>query len=106
MYVVGICKSYTMRVPLQILPLLAADFDGDVLNILYMINQQFINEVMKVFNPRNAMYINRNDGTLNMDVLHNKDTLINVNSLVYLARPNYTEDNLARIERIKQAGAA
>ena len=27
MYVVDICRSYTMRVPLQILPMLAADFD-------------------------------------------------------------------------------
>lgn len=74
---------------------------GDVLNILRMINKQFIEETNRVFNPRNAFYINRNDGKLNMDVIHTKDTLININSLVQLARPNYTEQQLQQIEYLK-----
>ena len=78
-------------------------FDGDVLNILYMVNQAFIEETNKVFNPRNAMYICRNDGKLNADVIHNKDTLINLNTMLQLARGNYSKSQLEQIMRLQQA---
>lgn len=101
MFVVDMCDSYTMKLPLQILPLLAADFDGDVLNLLYIINKSFFEEANLVFNPRNAMYISKNDGKLATEVLHNKDTLINANSLLQIARPNYSEEQLYRISLAK-----
>ena len=47
------------------------------------------------------MYVSRNDGKFNNDVNHTKDTLINLNSLVRLARPNYSQEQLDRIERAK-----
>lgn len=102
MYVVDICDSYTLGLPLQILPLLAADFDGDVLNVLYIINNSFFEAANRVLNPRNAMYISRNDGKLSKDILHNKDTLINANGLIYIARPNYSQEQLERIRLAKQ----
>lgn len=101
MFVVDICDSYTLGLPLQILPLLAADFDGDVLNVMYIINKSFFEAAYRVLNPRNAMYISRNDGKLSTAVLHNKDTLINANSLIRLARPNYSQEQLERIRLAK-----
>lgn len=101
MYVVDICDSYTLGLPLQILPLLAADFDGDVLNVLYIISKSFYEAANRVFNPRNAMYISRNDGKLSRETLHNKDTLINANGLLNIARPNYSQEQLDRIKVAK-----
>ena len=102
MYVVDVCKPYTLKVPLGILPALAADFDGDVLNVLYMINGDFIRVCEEVLNPRNAMRIDRNDGKVNVDFLYNKDTLINLDQLLYLSRPHYSKEQIDQIMRIKQ----
>ena len=52
-------------------------FDGDCLNILYLINKEYIARSERVFNPRNAMYISKNDGMFNNDINHCKDILIN-----------------------------
>lgn len=101
MFVVGINDSYTMSLPNQILPLLAGDYDGDVLNILYIINKAFFNAAFRVLNPRNRMYVSANDGKFNNDVNHTKDTLINLNSLLRLSKSNYSQEQLERIERAK-----
>lgn len=90
-----------MSVPLQVLKLLAADFDGDVLNIFIIINKAFFERCNIVFNPRNAMYISRIDGKLNPDVLPQRDTLINTNTLLWLGRKNYTEEDMKKIQRLK-----
>lgn len=97
MYCVKMTKTYTMGVPLQILPLLAADFDGDVLNIFFIINKNFRERAMQLFNPRNAMYISRNDGMFNNAVNHQKDLLANINSFIDLGRDNYSEEEMAMI---------
>ena len=111
MYCVGISDQtekfeYVMQLPLQVLPLLAADFDGDVLNIMYIINKAFYERAKEIFNPRNAFYINRNDGLFNNAVNHQKDTLINANTLVDLGRDNYSDEDIANIERIKAKWAS
>ena len=80
---------------------LAADFDGDVLNILYIINDTFRQRCIKILNPRNNFYISRNDGKTNMDLIHNKDTQINVNALIGLSRDNYGEERIAQIKRLQ-----
>lgn len=95
--------TYTMGIPLQILKLLAADFDGDVLNIFYIINRAFYERSFQVLNPRNSMYISNNDGKLNTDVMHQRDTLINANTLVRLGRESYTAEELAKIERLRKS---
>lgn len=99
MFVVGINDTYTMNVPLQCLKGLAADFDGDTLNILHIINKEFFNHANMVFNPANCMYVSMNDGMFNNDTNHSKDTLINANTMIQLARDKYTPQQL---ERIKQ----
>ena len=106
MIVVGISDisdkfEYVLKVPLQILPLIAGDFDGDVLNALYIINRAFLERAYEIFNPRNAFYISRNDGLFNNLVNHKKDTLINANSLIQLGRHVYTPDDIANIKRIQ-----
>ena len=106
MYCVGCSDEgekfeYIMKVPLQILPLLAADFDGDVLNCLYVINRAFWERANEIFNPRNVFYISRNDGLFNNDVNHQKDTLVNATMMVELGQQNYTQDDLNNIARIR-----
>ena len=81
---------------------MGADFDGDTLNILYLINKDFIEHANMVLNPRNAMYISKNDGMFNNDVNHARDTLINANSLLYLSRDRYSEEQIERIMKAKE----
>lgn len=77
-------------------------FDGDQLNILLILNRKFYERCYEIFNPRNAMYISRNDGLTNMAVLVQRDTIINANTLIYLGRKNYTEEQMAKIKAIKE----
>jgi DNA-directed RNA polymerase beta' subunit len=102
MFVVGYTDTLTMSVPLQVLKSLAADFDGDVLNILHIINRAFFERCNIVFNPRNAMYISRIDGKLNSDLIVQRDTLINANTFLHLGRKNYTEEQLKAIKETKE----
>lgn len=96
---IGINDNYTMSVPLQILAPLAGDFDGDVLNILYIINTEFARKSEIVFSPKYAMMISHNDGKFDSSVNHSRDTLIMLNSFIKLSRDTYTPEEL---ELIKQ----
>ncbi len=98
MYCTEICEGYTMKIPLEVLKGLEADFDGDTLTILYIINQAFKEAAENVLNPRNSMYISKNDGMFNNTYNHKRDTVINMNTLVYLSRNNYSEEQLAKIQ--------
>lgn len=69
-------EDYTMSLPLQILPVLNADFDGDILNIVSLKTKKLEKAYDKVFNPRKNMYISRNDGLFNPDFNLYKDQLI------------------------------
>jgi hypothetical protein len=102
MFVVDITDTYTLGVPNQILGLIAGDYDGDVLNILYIINKTFFEAAFRVLNPRNAAYISRNDGYLDMTTVHNKDLIINSNSFIRLARANYTREQIERIKTLQR----
>ena len=92
--------DYTMSVSLQILKPLAADFDGDVLNILFLINGAMIERAMQIFNPRNAMYINRSDGLFNKSVMVQRDTVINSNTLISLTKDDYNEEDKAKMLKL------
>ena len=104
MFCVGMNFNYTMSMPLQALTPLAADFDGDTL-----INGTFFERAYEVFNPRNAMYISRSDGLLNLDVLPQKDTLVNANTLNDLTLHDYSKEELIQrcrmLEDIKKSMA-
>ena len=101
MFCVGINFNYCMSVPLQVLVPLAADFDGDVLNVMHLVNYSFFKGTNEVFNPRNAMYISRNDGMLNAIILPQKDTLVNANTLNDLTLGKYSDEELDHIAKIK-----
>lgn len=71
---------------------------GDTLNILLIINKEFQTAAENVFNPRNSMYISKNDGMFNNLYNHKRDTIINMNTLVQLSRSKYTPQQLASIK--------
>ena len=70
---------------------------GDTLNILLIINKEFQTAAEYVFNPRNAMYISKNDGMFNNSYNHKRDTIINMNTFVQLSRDCYTPEQLEAI---------
>lgn len=96
-----------MSMPLSILPLLGADFDGDALNILYIINKEFLIKAEEVLNPRNCLNISHNDGLFDNQVNRVvKDTTINANSMVELSRCYYDQNTLDLIAKCKSMYAA
>lgn len=92
--------SYAMGLPLQVLTPLNADFDGDVLNILWIINKSFLKDAERVFNPRNAMMVDRNDGYMASDMCHSRDTMLNVNNISLLAKDAYTPEEVQNLKRL------
>lgn len=100
MFCIGMTFDYTMALPLGILDLLGADFDGDVLNVYMIINEAFFQRTFEVFNPRNSMYISNNDGYLNTSVMPYKDNLINANTFIRLGRKNYSKKQLDQIKKV------
>lgn len=102
LFCIGFNDDMVFEVPLQILPPLGADFDGDTLNLFLIINRVFFERCFEIFNPRNAMYISRNDGKINSSVLVQRDTLINANTLLWLGRKNYTPEQLEKIKQVKE----
>lgn len=99
MQVVGIhFDSYAMSLPLEILSGLNADFDGDTLNCMYIINQEFLKACMEVFNPRYVGQISRNTGLFETNVSLQTNNLICLNSFVNLSMDSYTEDDLNDIQ--------
>lgn len=102
MDVVKMTYSYTMGLNSNILPLIEGDYDGDVLNVMYITNKAFYAACNRVLNPRNSMQISRNDGKFNGEVLFSKDSMINANSMIYLSRNKYTKEQLDIIKRAKE----
>lgn len=76
-------------------------FDGDVLNILVLVNKAFTEACYYTFNPRNAMYISRNNGLFNGSVCVQRDSIINANTLFNLGR-KYIDNNDKRVKKIKK----
>lgn len=72
-----------------------------MVNILLIINKEFQRAAENVFNPRNSMYISKNDGMFNNSYNHKRDTIINANTLVQLSRGNYTPEQIAAIKRVQ-----
>ena len=95
-------EGFVMGIPLQILPLLAADFDGDCLNVMYIINKDFLKRAIEIFDPRNAMYISRNDGYFDNQMNHQRDQIINMNTFVALGKNAYNKQQLSKIYTVLQ----
>lgn len=99
MQVVGIhFDSHAMSLPLEILSGLNADFDGDTLNCMYIINMEFLEACRKVFNPRYVGQISRNTGLFETNVSLQTNNLICLNSFVNLAMDSYTDEDLDDIQ--------
>jgi hypothetical protein len=77
---------------------LNADFDGDTLNIKMLYNKRFADEAERIYSPRNAFCISRDDGRMNSSVNIFKDTVINLNALITLSKANYTKEDKAAIK--------
>ena len=95
---IGINMDFTMSISLLVLKLLAADFDGDTLNILFLMNQEFIRTAAEILSPR-QMFISRNDGRCNADLIHSRDVIINANALKNLYE--YTPEEIEDIKRLQ-----
>ena len=98
--VVGCTLDFVMGMDIYTLSGLGADFDGDVLNISLLLNQRFAHACEKVYSPRNAFCISRDDGRMNSDINIFKDTVVNINSLKSLSIDNYSP---AQLEKIRLA---
>ena len=57
-------EDYALSVPLSILPGLNADFDGDILNLIGMMDKS-ISYMFRKFDPIRRMIISRDSGLLN-----------------------------------------
>ena len=73
----------------------------DVLNVFHILSQAYFERAYMIYNPRNAFYISRIDGKCNIDVIVQRDTLINANTLIWLGRKNYTPEMMDKIEQLK-----
>ena len=68
----------------------------DVLNVLYIINQEFFEKAFEIFNPRNNMHISTNDGKFDNATSHQRDTIINLCTFNRLGNKYQTQEELAR----------
>lgn len=57
--------NLTCGVPLQILVLMNADFDGDVINLISIKSNEFKKAFNRILNPRNSFFVDRNTGLFN-----------------------------------------
>ena len=64
------------------------------------LNKEFIRLSWEKFNPRNVMYISRNNGYFNQDVSMQRDTLINANTLARCGRDSYTDDERSHLDEL------
>ena len=69
--------DFTLSVPLAILPGLNADFDGDVLNMLAMMNKEFV-RMFRKFDPVKRMIISRDTSLINNYFMIEKSQLIDL----------------------------
>lgn len=101
LYVVGITDSYSLEIPLLLCDTMAADFDGDKFNTMWSLLDEFEIASQDIFNPRNNLFISKNNGLFNRDMSQTADIMLNMNSLhsMYF---NYTSDEIAMNESIVQ----
>lgn len=100
LHCIGVTKdnTYSCRVPHEILKSMGADFDGDTLNIMLIINDDFLDNAAKLFNPRLSMQISYNDGMFNSNMSLQTDTMICINSFTQLGIDTITNDELNMIQ--------
>ena len=100
LHLIGVTKddTYSCRVPHEILKSMGADFDGDTLNNMLIINDDFLINAARLFNPRLSMQISYNDGMFNSKMSLQTDTMICINSFAQLGIDEMTEEDYKAIE--------
>lgn len=100
LHVVGVTKddTYSCHLPHEILKSMGADFDGDTLNIMLIINDEFLLNAAKLFNPRLSMQVSYNDGMFNERMSLQTDTMICINSFTQLGIDEITDEEYSMIE--------
>ena len=73
-------------------------------NILLIINEDFRKAAEIVLNQANAMIISKNDGMFNPAYNHQRDSIINCNTMLRLSRDNYSPAQLDAIRMAKVIG--
>ena len=68
------------------------------LNIILLINNDLKAAANEVFNPRNAMFISRNDGSMESFFNLQDDAIILVNTFLSMTNNNYNEEDLREFE--------
>lgn len=66
-----------------------------------IVNKTLKEAANKIFNPRNAMHISRNDGLLEPFFNHKKDILTLTNTLLSMTNDKYTDEDLQLFEMCK-----
>lgn len=84
-------EDFTMSIPINVLGVLAGDFDGDVLNIISLKGRKLSGFYDDAFNPRRNMLINRNDGLFNSDFNLVKDQLISLHQFNKIGKDEIRE---------------
>lgn len=81
MYVIDITDSYALEIPLIICKIMGADFDGDKHNSLWSVMDELTESAEDLINPRNNMFISKNNGKFNRVMSQTTDIIVNLNSL-------------------------
>lgn len=68
--------DYTMSIPISILDPMNADFDGDMLINIRLVEDEIEEAYWRGFNPRKNLYISNNDGMFNGEMMLNKEQLV------------------------------
>jgi len=100
--VVKVTMDYVMGMDIYTLTGLNADFDGDVLNISLFLNEEFRKACERIYSPRNAFCISRDDGKMNSQINIFKDTVVNINSFKGITNDNYSPAQLKKIRDLKE----
>lgn len=107
LHIIGVSKddTYSCKVPHEILKSMGADFDGDTLNIMLIINDEFLINAARLFNPRLSMQISYNDGMFNANMALQTDTMICINSFAQLGYETISDEDMALIEMCQNCPA-
>lgn len=73
---------------------------GDVLNVLYIINNDFFVKANEIFNPRNNMHISKNDGRFDNQTSHQRDTIVNMGTFLRLGKQYETVEEFQRKKQL------
>lgn len=100
LHVVGVSRdnTYSCHVPHEILKSMGADFDGDTLNAMLIINDDFLMSAAMLFNPRLSMQISYNDGMFNNRMTLQTDTMICLNSFTQMGIDSITPEEYCMID--------